>query len=103
MLTDLLIISVLQLYRVVSHTQQRDDEVDQSKDAVEPQKVVPVRHKNIVVTWMNIASPVFSFTVLCYFMRFDVIHKVLDLLCANIGQCCSSKVFRTVSCINNET
>lgn len=41
--------------------------------------------------------------VLRYFTRPDVTHKLLDLLCANISQCCSSKVFRTVSCRNNET
>lgn len=44
--TDLLVLSVLQPDQVVSHTQQCDDEVDQSKDAVEPQKAVPVRHKH---------------------------------------------------------
>lgn len=44
--TDLLVLSVLQLYGVVSHTQQRDDEVDQSQDAVEPQEAVPASHKN---------------------------------------------------------
>lgn len=49
MVTDLLILSVLQPYGVVNHTQQRDDEVDQSKDAVKPQKAVPARHKNTVV------------------------------------------------------
>lgn len=43
------------------------------------------------------------FMVLRYFTRPDVTHKLLDLLCANISQCCSSKVFRTVSCRNNET
>lgn len=43
--TDPLVLSVLQPCGVVGHTQQRDDEVDQSKDAVEPQKVVPERHK----------------------------------------------------------
>lgn len=46
MVTHPLILSVLQPHGVVSHTQQRDDEVDQSKDAVEPQKVVPTRQKN---------------------------------------------------------
>ncbi len=49
MVTDLLILSVLQPYGVVNHTQQRDEEVDQSKDAVEPQKAVPARHENTVV------------------------------------------------------
>lgn len=49
MVTDPLILSVLQPQGVVSHTQQRDDEVNQSKDAVEPQKVVPARHKHTVV------------------------------------------------------
>ncbi len=47
--TDLLILFVLQPHRVMSHTQQSDDEVDQSKDAVEPQKAVPVGHKNTAV------------------------------------------------------
>lgn len=46
MVTDPLILFVLQSYGVVSHTQHSDDEVDQGKDAVEPQKVVPVKHKN---------------------------------------------------------
>lgn len=45
-MTDLLVLSVLQPYRVVSHAQRRDDEVNQSKDAVEPQQAVPVSHKN---------------------------------------------------------
>lgn len=48
--TDPLVLSVLQSYGVVSHTQQCDDEVDQSEDAVEPQKAVPARHKNMPVT-----------------------------------------------------
>lgn len=42
---DLLVFSVLQPYRVVNHAQQRDDEVNQGKDAVEPQEAVPVGHK----------------------------------------------------------
>ena len=50
LVTDLFILSVLQPYGVVSHTQQRDNEVDQSKDAVQPQKSVPVkRTENTVV------------------------------------------------------
>lgn len=48
MVADLLVFSVLQPYGVVGHTQQRDDEVDQSEDAVEPQKAVPATHKNTV-------------------------------------------------------
>lgn len=55
MATDLLIFSVLQPYQVVSHTQQRDDEVDQSQDAVQPQKAVPVRHKNSVTPVSHIS------------------------------------------------
>lgn len=45
MVSDLLVFLVLQPYQVVSHTQRRDDEVDQSQDTVEPQKAVPVPHK----------------------------------------------------------
>lgn len=44
MWTDPLVLSVLQPYGVVGHAQHREEEVDQSKDAVEPQKVVPERH-----------------------------------------------------------
>lgn len=100
--TDPLVLSVLQPYGVVSHTQQCDDEVDQSEDAVEPQKAVPVRHKNMSVTYTP--SPIQCFSnFLCYFNTSDVIHKVSDLLCTHVSQCCPSKVFRTVSCRNNAT
>ena len=44
-LTDLLILSVLQLGRVVEHAEHGDDEVEQGEDAVEPQKSVPARGK----------------------------------------------------------
>lgn len=54
--TDLLVLSVLQPYGVVRHAQHCDDEVDQSKDAVEPQKAVPVRHKNTAVIQTSIDS-----------------------------------------------
>lgn len=54
--TDPLVLSVLQPCRVVGHAQQRDDEVDHGKDAVEPQKVVPERHRNAAVT----SAPAFS-------------------------------------------
>lgn len=43
------------------------------------------------------------FTARHYFKTFNVIHKVLVLLCAYVSQCCSSKVFRTVSCGSNVT
>lgn len=46
MLTDLLIFSVLQAYRMVSHAQHCDDEVNQGEDAVQPQKIIPWRHTN---------------------------------------------------------
>lgn len=82
MMTDLLIFSVLQPYQVVSHTQQRDDEVDQSQDAVEPQKAVPMRHKNSVVVWTNIE--VQFFMVLCYFMKFNVIQTYFALTLASV-------------------
>ena len=45
MLTDLLILSVLQLGRVVEHAEHSDDEVEQGEDAVQPQKSVPARGK----------------------------------------------------------
>lgn len=100
--TDPLVLSVLQPYGVVSHTQQCDDEVDQSEDAVEPQKAVPARHKNMPVTYTSNPIQCFS-TFLRYFNTFDVIHKVSDLLCTNVSQCRPSKVLRTVSCRNNAT
>lgn len=50
MMTDLLIFSVFQLQRMVSHTQQRDNEVNQSQDAVQPQKAVPSRNINRAIT-----------------------------------------------------
>lgn len=54
--TDPLVLSVLQPRRVVGHAQQCDDEVDHGKDAVEPQKVVPERHRNAAV----ISAPAFK-------------------------------------------
>lgn len=68
MVTHPLILSVFQPNGVVSHTQQRDDEVDQSKDAVEPQKVVPMRHKNsynlsiIYSIWSSVSSGFWAFS-----------------------------------------
>lgn len=93
MATDLLIFSVFQLQPVVSHTQQRDDEVNQSEDAVQPQKAVPLRSADRYVTDSLTGC----------FIRSDVMPASLDLLCTNIRQCGSPKVFRTVSCKNNKT
>lgn len=100
MWTDPLVLSVLQSCGVVGHRQHGDDEVDQSKDAVEPQKVVPERHKKtqnnaaiVISTSCLPPSPSRRSTKTCEF-----IGEALDSLCANVGQRCSSKVFRAVSC-----
>lgn len=92
MWTDPLVLSVLQPRRVVGHAQQGDDEVDHGKDAVEPQKVVPERHRNAAVTSVGLHL------LCCCFNRSEIIGKVLHSLSANVGQCCSSKVFGTVAC-----
>lgn len=75
MWTDPLVLSVLQTNRVVGHTQQRDDEVDQSKDAVEPQKVVPERHKHTkkLLLWLQQLHWV-------WFLRFWAISRHLTSL-----------------------
>lgn len=104
MATHPLILSVLQPNGVVSHTQQGDDEVDQSKDAVEPQKVVPMRQKKQQQFKHNIQHMVQCFIMILHFFRTcDVIHKVLNILCTNVSQRCSPKVFRAVSCRNKAT
>lgn len=86
---------------MVSHTQHRDDEVEQGKDAVEPQEAVPVGHKNSTVIKNTFRrTRVF---LLWYFLRLGHVHSAVDLHGANICQCCSSKVLWTVSCRNNKT
>lgn len=62
--TDPLVLSVLQPCRVVGHAQQREDEVDHRKDAVEPQKVVPERHRNAAVISATAFSQITSLVLL---------------------------------------
>ena len=63
--TDLLILSVLQPYRVMNHAQRRDDEVNQSEDAVQPQEAVPVRQEHTTVLSIHKDEPVFSLSRVC--------------------------------------
>lgn len=72
--TDPLVLAVLQPYGVVGHTQQCDDEVDQSKDAVEPQKVVPERHEHTKKTAAVISATALSLiaALLGYFKASDI-------------------------------